>query len=114
MYPNPAHTQVLIKTVSAGVNPVDLLVTSGAYKPEVFPKVVQGRGLPACRALPCQRWLRGRMLRGPQARAAPAAGPPSHAPPAPALASHRLQIIGGDVAGVVEEADAAGKVGGRP
>lgn len=39
--PVPARKagQVLVKTVSAGVNPVDLLVRSGAYKPTSFPKV---------------------------------------------------------------------------
>lgn len=31
--------QVLVKTVSAGVNPVDLIVRSGTYKPDKFPKV---------------------------------------------------------------------------
>lgn len=33
------HWQVLIKSVSIGANPVDLLVREGSYKPEQFPKV---------------------------------------------------------------------------
>ncbi len=35
----PSLRQVLIKTVSVGVNPVDVIVRSGFYKPEKFPKV---------------------------------------------------------------------------
>lgn len=31
--------QVLVATVSIGVNPVDIIVRSGHYKPESFPKV---------------------------------------------------------------------------
>lgn len=37
--PGPAAAQVLVKTVSIGVNPVDLIVRSGYYKPASFPKV---------------------------------------------------------------------------
>lgn len=42
--PVPARKpgQVLVKTVSIGVNPVDLLVRSGHYKPASFPKILGG------------------------------------------------------------------------
>lgn len=47
--PPPALEQVLVKTVSIGVNPVDLLVRSGHYKPASFPKVgAPSQAGPAC------------------------------------------------------------------
>jgi len=33
--------QVLVKSVSVGVNPVDLIVRAGFYKPSAFPKARQ-------------------------------------------------------------------------
>ncbi len=32
--------QVLVKTVSSSVNPVDVLVRNGFYNPQIFPKVL--------------------------------------------------------------------------
>lgn len=37
--PQRGKGQVLIKAASVGVNPVDVIVRSGYYKPTAFPKV---------------------------------------------------------------------------
>ena len=55
-FPKPERgSRVLIKTTSAGVNPVDLAVRGGRYKPETMPKV---RGRHAGHGLAWQRQKR--------------------------------------------------------
>lgn len=92
--------QVLVKTVSIGVNPVDLIVRTGHYKPEKFPKV----------GPPCPVGHR-------QRRHCLAGGCPPGCWPGPVCGERNqadvlacAQVLGGDVAGIVEEADESSKV----
>lgn len=99
--PPPANSQVLIKAASAGVNPVDLIVRNGIYAPTKFPKVRFGcrRGGMACEA-PVRLCA--------SAQTAMLANLPTLCCKAEMLL--RMQVLGGDVAGVVEEADEGSQV----
>lgn len=119
--PSRKEGEVLIKAVSAGVNPVDLLVATGAYKPAQFPKVRSanhtdwmdlGSARTACRWGPPQR-----RRRQPAPAAAATVGPlvrrSLHIYNAAAVGVDWVQILGGDVSGIVEEAGEGSKVGAR-